>query len=129
MVIGLSAIFSSLVAAQVLAQTNSPARSKPSAERGLAIYSAKCSACHSVDENRVGPAHAGVVGRRAGTLKDYDYSEALAKSKIVWNATTLQAWLTDPEQLIPGQRMGYRLSLPQERSDVVAYLASLYAPK
>jgi cytochrome c len=102
---------------------------KPNAERGLAIYTAKCSACHSVDEHRVGPAHAGVLGRRAGKAKDYEYSEALTKSKLVWNAQTLQAWLTDPEKLIPGQRMGYRLSLPQERADVVAYLATLSAPK
>ncbi len=109
------------------AQTASAA--KPSAERGLAIYTAKCSACHSVDENRVGPAHAGVVGRRAGKAKDYEYSEALNKSNIVWSRNKLQAWLTDPEKLIPGQRMGYRLSLPQERADVVAYLATLPAPK
>jgi cytochrome c len=102
---------------------------KPSAERGLAIYAAKCSACHSLDENNVGPAHAGVFGRRAGKAKAYEYSEALAKSKIVWNKTTLQAWLTDPEKLIAGQRMGYRLSKPQERADVVAYLATLSAPK
>jgi cytochrome c len=40
----------------------------------------------------------------------------------------LNAWLTDPEKLIPGQRMGYRLSLPTERADVVAYLATLSAP-
>ncbi len=113
--------------ASTQAQTASAA--KPSAERGLAIYTAKCIACHSVDENRVGPAHAGVVGRRAGKAKDYEYSEALNKSNIVWSRNKLQAWLTDPEKLIPGQRMGYRLSLPQERADVVAYLATLPAPK
>ncbi len=105
------------------------AQSQEDVARGLAIYTAKCSACHSVDENRVGPAHAGVLGRRAGKAKDYEYSEALSKSKVVWNKTTLQAWLTDPEKVIPGQRMGYRLSLPQERAEVVAYLATLSAPK
>jgi cytochrome c len=96
-----------------------------SASKGMAIYQAKCSACHSVDESRVGPAHAGVFGRRAGKTADYEYSEALAQSKVVWNKTTLNAWLTDPEKLIPGQRMGYRLSLAQERADVIAYLATL----
>lgn len=100
-----------------------------SVQRGMAIYTAKCGACHSVDANRVGPAHAGVFGRRAGKGKDYDYSPALLKSKVVWNKTTLNAWLTEPEKLIPGQRMGYRLSLPAERTDVVAYLATLSAPK
>ncbi|MFM7330315.1 MAG: c-type cytochrome [Brachymonas sp.] len=118
-VMALSAFFAAGVHAQTM-----PAAS-PSADRGLAIYTAKCSACHSVDEHRVGPAHVGVFGRRAGKAKDYEYSEALSKSKIVWNRTTLQAWLTNPEQVIPGQRMGYRLSLPQERADVVAYLATL----
>ncbi|NJM43627.1 MAG: c-type cytochrome [Brachymonas sp.] len=105
----------------VLAQ----ASSKPDAQRGLAVYQAKCIACHSVDEHRVGPAHAGVLGRRAGSAKGYDYSEALAKSKVIWSTKTLNAWLTDPEQLIPHQKMGYRLSLSKERADVIAYLATL----
>jgi cytochrome c len=121
--VALGAFFASIAHAQAASAA------KPNAERGLAIYTAKCSACHSVDEHRVGPAHAGVVGRRAGKAKDYDYSDALANSKIVWSTSKLQAWLTDPEKLIPGQRMGYRLSKPQERADVVAYLATLPAPK
>ncbi len=95
------------------------------AQLGMQIYQAKCSACHSVDESRVGPAHISVFGRRAGKAADYEYSEALAKSKVVWNKTTLNAWLTDPEKVIPGQRMGYRLSVAQERADVIAYLATL----
>jgi cytochrome c len=100
-----------------------------SAERGLSLYTAKCSACHSVDAHRVGPAHGGVLGRRAGKAIDYEYSEALAKSNVVWSRENLERWLTDPEKVIPEQRMGYRLSVPQERADVVAYLATLSAPK
>ena len=118
---GLSALFSGGAFAQSAQQA--------AATRGLAVYTAKCSACHSVDESRVGPAHVGVVGRRVGQVKDYEYSEALAKSKIVWTQANLQRWLTDPEKVIPGQRMGYRLSLPQERADVIAYLASLSPAK
>ena len=126
----LSAFFASVLFANAQAQSKETASAgASSAARGLAIYTAKCSACHSVDENRVGPSHAGVLGRRAGKVKDYDYSEALTKSKVVWSRANLERWLTDPEKVIPGQRMGYRLSLPQERADVVAYLASLSAPK
>ncbi len=134
----LSAFFASVLFANAQAQSKETASAvAPSAvtpavssvARGLAIYTAKCSACHSVDENRVGPSHAGVLGRQAGKVKDYDYSEALTKSKVVWSRANLERWLTDPEKVIPGQRMGYRLSLPQERADVVAYLASLSAPK
>lgn len=105
------------------------AQNQTAVDRGLAIYTAKCSACHSVEDNRVGPSHAGVLGRRAGKAKDYEYSEALAKSKLVWSRENLERWLTDPEKVIPGQRMGYRLSVAQERADVVAYLATLTAPK
>ncbi len=115
---GLSAFFGS-----------ASAQSQTAVQRGLAIYTAKCSACHSVFESRVGPAHTGVFGRRAGKAIDYDYSGALAKSKVIWSRENLERWLTDPEKVIPGQRMGYRLSLPQERADVVAYLATLSAPK
>ncbi len=119
-VIGLSAFFT-----HAQAQSSAP----EAVARGLAIYTAKCSACHSVEDNRVGPAHAGVFGRRVGLAKDYEYSDALNKSKIIWNRANLERWLSDPEKVIRGQRMGYRLGLAQERSDVVAYLASLSAPK
>lgn len=98
---------------------------KGNAVQGKAIYQAKCSACHSPDNDRVGPKHAGVLGRKAGGVKGYDYSPELARSKLVWTQAKLLSWLADPEALIPGQRMGYRLGLAQEREDVVAYLATL----
>ncbi len=96
-----------------------------SVERGRAVYAAHCSSCHSVNTHGDGPAHAGVVGRRAGALKDFDYSPALRSSKILWTRATLKAWLTNPEALIPGQGMDYQLDDAQEREDVVAYLATL----
>lgn len=101
------------------------AQTTKEAVRGKAIYEAKCSACHSVDENRVGPKHSGVFGRKAGGVLNYEYSDALSKSRIVWTQTTLTKWLTEPEKLIPGQKMGYRLGLAQERMDVVKFLSTL----
>ncbi len=74
------------------------------AVRGKTLYENRCIGCHSVEENRVGPKHRGVVGRKAGSVKDYDYSSALKASKIVWDVALLQRWLTNPEALIPGQR-------------------------
>ena len=70
-----------------------------SVERGAALYAAHCSSCHSPDQHGDGPAHRGVVGRRAGALKDFDYSPALRASKLLWTRATLKAWLTDPEAL------------------------------
>jgi len=99
--------------------------SAQSVERGRAVYQEHCAGCHSVDAHREGPAHRGVVGRRAGALKDYIYSPALQGSKLLWTRATLQAWLADPEALIPGQAMDYHLDSAQEREDVVAYLATL----
>jgi cytochrome c len=96
-----------------------------SAERGKALYASRCVACHSVDTNRVGPLHRGVLGRRAGTVPGYAYSDALRGSTVVWSRETLQAWLKDPEALIPGQQMGYQVETLQDRLDLVAFLATL----
>ncbi|HEX5477957.1 MAG TPA: c-type cytochrome, partial [Burkholderiales bacterium] len=59
------------------------------AARGKQLYDSRCIGCHSIDENRVGPAHKGVFGRKAGLAPGYDYSPAVKHSKIVWNASTL----------------------------------------
>lgn len=90
--------------------------------RGETVYSERCAACHSLDANRVGPAHRGVYGRRAGAAPGYAYSKALTSSGVVWSEETLDRWLQDPEAFIPGQRMNYRLSDAQLRKDVIAYL-------
>ncbi|MGE5640982.1 MAG: c-type cytochrome, partial [Clostridia bacterium] len=63
------------------------------AARGKELYESRCIGCHSIDANRVGPAHKGVYGRKAGAVADYDYSPALKRSKIVWNAKSLDRWL------------------------------------
>jgi cytochrome c len=92
------------------------------AARGKTLYESRCIGCHSIDANRVGPAHRGVVGRKVGSVADFEYSPALKDSKLVWDALLLQRWLTNPEALIPGQRMGYSVSDAKDRSDLVEYL-------
>ncbi len=71
------------------------------AGRGETLYEA-CQDCHSLDKNDVGPRHRGVFGRKAASLPDYDYSEALKSANIVWNEETLDKWLTDPQAVAPG---------------------------
>lgn len=93
------------------------------AVRGADLYQAKCGACHSLDSNRVGPAHRGVVGRRAGHVAGFHYSTALSASHIVWTPANLDRWLTAPTVMVPGTMMGFRVSSPQERADIIAYLA------
>ncbi|MGQ2978995.1 MAG: c-type cytochrome [Polaromonas sp.] len=94
-------------------------------QRGAALYQARCTACHAVDANKIGPAHRGVMGRRVGSLKGYSYSAELAQSRLRWTPQTLYAWLEDPEELVAGQRMGFQVDDPQERADLIAWLATL----
>jgi cytochrome c len=92
------------------------------AERGRSLYQSRCTACHSIEYNGVGPAHQGVYGRKAGSAPDYAYSEALKRSDVVWNDGTLNKWLTNPEKFIPGQKMGFSVPNAKERADLIAYL-------
>jgi cytochrome c len=102
----------------------SPADAAGDALRGQQAYESRCGGCHSLEADRVGPRHAGLFGRKAGSVAGFNYSPALAGSQVVWNARTLERWLADPEALIPGQRMGYRLDDAQERADIASYLAA-----
>jgi cytochrome c2 len=70
----------------------------------------------------LGPRHRGVVGRKAASLPDYDYSDALKSANIVWNEEALDKWLTDPQAVAPGAKMFFHLDNPQDRADVIAYL-------
>ncbi len=115
--------------ALMLLIASSTAAAGGDAVRGKEAYEARCGGCHSVAADRIGPRHAGVFGRRAGSVAGFAYSEALRRSRLVWDAETLERWLADPEAVVPGQRMGFRLSDAQARADIVAYLATLPAAK
>lgn len=94
------------------------------AERGAALYG-RCVGCHSLDRNRTGPKHCGVVGRRAGSVPGYAYSAAMREAGIVWDSTTLDRFLEDPLRALPGTKMGYAgVKDPQQRADLIAYLAA-----
>ena len=90
--------------------------------RGEQIYH-RCQGCHSIDANRVGPRHAGLFGRHAGSLDDYNYSDAMRVSGVVWDESTLDQFLTAPRKFIPGTKMPFA-GIPdaQERADLIAYL-------
>ena len=89
---------------------------------GKIVYQA-CMACHSLDDDDVGPRHRGVVGRAAGSVPGFAYSPALRHSGLVWDPATLDRWLTNPQTLVPGAKMFFLLPGAQDRADVIAYLA------
>ena len=91
-------------------------------EKGKEIYG-RCLACHALEYDRVGPRHCGLFGRRAGSVKGFTYSEAMRRSKIVWNEKTLDRFLANPPKAVPGTAMTYA-GVPdaKERADLIAYL-------
>lgn len=94
------------------------------ATRGAKIYDARCSSCHSIDENLVGPRHRGVYGRKAGSLTDFQYSNALRHATVTWDDETLDHWLAGPRSFIPGSRMCVRVSSSDDRHALIEYLKS-----
>jgi cytochrome c len=102
-----------------------PAFAAGDAAKGAVIYKTKCMMCHMPDANKIGPKSAGVVGRKAGSLADFNYSPALKASGLTWDDATLDKWLTGPSALVPGTKMAFKLDAPQDRADVIAYLKTL----
>ncbi len=104
-----------------------PAASKNAASHGdpkagEAVYS-RCLACHALAYDRTGPRHCGLLGRRAGSVKGFAYSEAMKRSNIVWNEKTLDRFLANPLKAVPGTSMGYAgIADRKERADLIAYL-------
>ena len=91
---------------------------------GSEIFRGKggCAACHSIEYNGAGPAHKGLLGRKAGTMPGFGYSKALRDSAVVWNEETLSKWLANPEAFIPGQKMFVQTPEAADREDLIAYL-------
>jgi cytochrome c len=91
-------------------------------KNGAVVYE-RCAACHSLARDRTGPRHCGLFGRRAGSVNDFGYSDAMKRSAIVWNAASLDRFLADPLKAVPGTSMGYAgVPDPVQRRDLIAYL-------
>lgn len=98
------------------------------AKRGERVFQ-RCYACHSVrgGEDRLpGPTLRGVLGRRAGTLPGFEFSPAMTAAGaggLVWTRATLDAFLADPYDIVPGTVMGMPpLIDAQDRQDVIDFL-------
>jgi cytochrome c len=93
-------------------------------ENGKKVYK-KCAACHSLEEGKkkVGPTLYGVFGRTSGQLEGFKFSKALVAAEIVWDETTIDAYIADPKGYIPKNRMAFAgLKKEQDRADVIAYI-------
>ena len=122
-----------VVAAAMALPTLCAAGSKPDIEHGKETFNTMCGVCHSVQETggpNQGPNLLGVVGRKAASEPEFPmYSAALKDSKIKWNKKTLNKFLTNPMEMVPGTVMPMLIPDDKTRADVVGYLATLKKSK
>ncbi len=86
---------------------------------------ALCKACHEIStpKNRLGPSLQGVMGRKAGTLEGFKFSDAMKNSGVTWDVATLAAYLANPKTFMPGNKMAFAgLKKPEDVENMLAYL-------
>ncbi|MFH1343410.1 MAG: hypothetical protein ABIL01_19705 [Pseudomonadota bacterium] len=100
-------------------------------KRGARVYGA-CVACHSLEPalNLTGPSLAGLWDKKAASVTDFvRYSSALKEQGFIWDETSLNAWLTEPNAFVPGTYMTFRgIDDPKVRGDLIAFLKIAMAP-
>jgi cytochrome c len=123
--IGLGICGALLVVNTAGAQMPLPAAKPPD---GPTLFERQCATCHTTnlsDPVRQGPPLFKIVGRPAGKVDGFPYSAGFAKADFVWDDARLDAWLTNPEQIIPGAVMAYRQPKSETRAAIITYLKEL----
>ena len=114
-----AAIVVGLSATQAFAQAGNAAR-------GERVFNQQCRACHTLEKDGAsvaGPNLHGVFGRKAGTAAGYAFSEAMTKSGIVWDDTTIAEYCRDPKGKVAGTKMVFNgIKQPTQLEDLVVYL-------
>jgi len=116
------------LAAAGLSMLTAAAHAQGVAAQGKTLFNQQCMLCHSTVAGQEGqaPSLFGVVGRKAASDAGFlTYTAALKASKLTWTRANLDKFLSGPAQLVPGTAMPITLSSPQDRANVIAYLASL----
>ena len=115
-----------LVANAALAQMPLPEAKPPD---GPTLFKQQCATCHTnnlADPVRQGLSLFGVIGRRAGSATGFHYSAGFAKADFAWDDAKLDAWMTNPQAVIPGAVMAYRQAKPEIRAAIITYLKELH---
>jgi len=122
-----NAVFGALPATALACAWISSAASAVPAERpGSAAFSA-CAACHSLDgSNGTGPSLKGIMGRTSGTVPGFRYSRAMKSAAITWDEASLDRYLADPQEVVPGNIMAFSgVADAPERAEIIAYLKTV----
>jgi cytochrome c len=117
------------LAAFALLTVSAPAMAQGDAEKGKNVFK-RCQVCHVHDAktNKVGPHLGDVVGRKAGSVEGFKYSDAMKKKGeegLTWTEENLASYLKDPKAFVPGNKMVFvGIKKDDELADVIAYLKS-----
>ena len=129
---GACGLLTALAACSVAADEFEQRLAAASPKRGQLLYM-QCKACHDVEPglpHKAGPNLNGVFGRTAGTAPGFKYTDAMAKSGVVWSTQTLDTFMKQPGALIPGNGMAFPgVANDADRASLIVYLQSSSAPR
>ena len=106
-----------------------PALADGDAAAGEKLF-VKCKTCHTLEagKNKVGPSLAGLMGRAAASVADFNYSDAMKASGLTWDEATLNEYLADPKGKVPGNKMVFPgMKKDEDRANLIAYLKTATA--
>lgn len=95
---------------------------------GATLFKQQCATCHTTNASepaRQGPSLFRILGRPAGKVDGFRYSAGFAKADFVWDDARLDAWLANPQAIVPGAVMAYRQPKTETRAAIIAYLKEL----
>ncbi|KQT21394.1 MULTISPECIES: c-type cytochrome [unclassified Bradyrhizobium] len=109
----------------LLSAPSSLAQQSANEDAGKQAFNNSCRTCHSIREgdNRLGPNLNKIVGRKAGSLPDYNYSSSMKEAGFVWDQDRLTRFMVKPDEVVSGHKMQpYGGISADEAAKVVAYL-------
>lgn len=122
-VVTLSATFYMLSSSAPLAQEVLSQRAEQQ------LFNNACRTCHSIMEgdNRLGPNLHNIIGRKAGSLPEYNYSPAMKDADFVWDEAKLARFIASPDEVVPGNKMAPYggLASAEDRRKIVVFLLSM----
>src|SRR6516162_8661420 len=115
-----------LIVAAVLIAVSSISGAAQDEQKGKTVFNI-CLACHAIGpaaQNKIGPELNGLDGRKAGTVPNFEYSDANKSSGIVWNEATFKDYIKNPAAKVPGTKMIFPgIKNEQQEKDLWAYIS------
>jgi cytochrome c len=105
-----------------------PVRAGADAGSGQLIFNNACRTCHTTKEgdNRLGPNLHNIIGRKAGSVPNFGYSNAMKGADFVWDTGKLDSFIAKPDEVVPGNNMKPYggLASAEDRTKLIAFLQS-----